>query len=243
MQRGEPVVMLHGIGTGPGVWDGWLPALAGRHEIVRPALRGLDGRVTPPDPGALLDAVIGDVLASIPSGRRAHLVGESTGGTVMLTVALRHPQHVASVTLVNAPLRGGGTSITERWAALFAEGQESWSAEMMKARFASGVLDPGTWEAFEIRQRRTDPSAALALSAMLGDLDPTKGLPDLQVGLLALLPTASPFIDPLLYQRLLERAPDHELRIFHGAQHGLVFSHAAECSALLAVFLDRRELP
>ena len=81
MQRGEPVVMLHGIGTSPGVWDGWLPALAGRHEIVRPPLRGLDGRATPPDPGTLLDAVIGDVLASIPPGHKAHLVGESTGGS------------------------------------------------------------------------------------------------------------------------------------------------------------------
>lgn len=241
MQRGEPVVMLHGIGTDPSVWNGWLPAIEDRHEIIRPALGGLGGRATPPDPRGLLDSVVDDVLAAIPPDRTAHLVGESTGGTVVLTVALRHPQRVASVTLVNGPLRGGGTAIAERWATLFAAGQEAWSADMMEARFAPGALDPSAWEAFDLRQRRTDPSAALALSDMLADLDPAKELADLQVGLLALLPTASPFIDPLLYQRLLKQAPDYELRIFSGAQHGLVFSHAAECAALCADFLIRQE--
>lgn len=241
VQRGAPVVMLHGIGTDPGVWDGWLPALEDGHDVVRPGLGGLGGRVAPHHPGALLDAVVGDVLASIPPDRRAHLVGESTGGTVMLVVALRHPDRVASVTLTNAPLRGGGTAVTERWASLFAEGPEAWSAHMMEARFAPGALDPGAWRDFESRQRRTDPAAALALSAMLGDLDPAEDLARLEVGLLALLPTGSPFIDPPLYQQLLERAPDHELRVFHGAQHGLVLSHAAECSAHVADFITRRE--
>ena len=33
--RGLPVLFHHGIGTNHQIWDGWLPALAPRHQLIR----------------------------------------------------------------------------------------------------------------------------------------------------------------------------------------------------------------
>jgi pimeloyl-ACP methyl ester carboxylesterase len=100
--RGEPVVLLHGIGSHRGAWDPVIPMLAEHHEVLALDLPGF-GASAPlppgeePSPQRLAEAVAAtlDQLGIT----RAHFVGNSLGGWIALELAQRRP--VASLTLLS----------------------------------------------------------------------------------------------------------------------------------------------
>ena len=56
--------------------------------------------------------------------------------------------------------------------------------------------------------------------------------------LLHLHPDSSPFIPVETMAGLKRALPDARLQVFAHARHGLPFSHAAECAAAVAGFID-----
>jgi pimeloyl-ACP methyl ester carboxylesterase len=98
---GEPLVLLHGIGSSRRAWDPVIPALAERFDVVAVDLPGFgDSEPLPPEveprPGSLAAAVAGlldDLGITAP-----HVAGNSLGGWVALELAGLHP--VASLTLL-----------------------------------------------------------------------------------------------------------------------------------------------
>jgi pyruvate dehydrogenase E2 component (dihydrolipoamide acetyltransferase) len=99
--EGVPVVFVHGFG---GDLNNWLfnqPALAEKHTTYAVDLPGHGGSSKAVGAGtvqAMSEALLG-MLAAL-GVHRAHLVGHSMGGAVALDLALHHPEHVASATLV-----------------------------------------------------------------------------------------------------------------------------------------------
>lgn len=115
---GEPLVLLHGIGSELGVWEPVLGALRGEHEVIAVDLPGF-GASEPlpasvvPDPAALAGAVA--ALLDDLGLQRVHLAGNSLGGWVALELARAGRAHTV-VGLCPAGLwgppdaRGGGVS-------------------------------------------------------------------------------------------------------------------------------------
>ncbi|MET7287364.1 alpha/beta hydrolase [Streptomyces sp. NPDC005573] len=112
--EGEPVVFVHGNVSSSAFWRTTLSRLPGRYRPIAPDLRGFGG--TDPLP---VDATRGlrdhaddlhALLTELGAGR-AHLVGWSMGGGVVLRYLRDHPAAVRSVTLVNpvSPYGFGGT--------------------------------------------------------------------------------------------------------------------------------------
>ncbi|MYI51174.1 MAG: alpha/beta hydrolase [Rhodospirillaceae bacterium] len=104
---GPPLVLLHSAGTGASQWRGVAGRLEGRRRLLMPNLRGY-GRTPPPDPAAPpLDEEIAVVreMATL-AGAPAHLVGHSLGALVALHHALRHPETVAGLTLIEPVIVG-----------------------------------------------------------------------------------------------------------------------------------------
>ncbi len=102
-RAGAAIVLVHGFG---GDLNNWLfnqPDLAQSHSVYALDLPG-HGRSTKDvgagDLGALSDA-LGAFLDTLGIGR-AHLCGHSLGGAVVLDLALRRPETVASLTLISA---------------------------------------------------------------------------------------------------------------------------------------------
>ena len=74
---------------------------------------------------------------------------------------------------------------------------------------------------------------------MLAGTDLTPELARVTCPVLLLHPDSSPFI-PVEVMAALQRALlDARLQVFAHARHGLPFSHAAECAAAVARFIDR----
>jgi pimeloyl-ACP methyl ester carboxylesterase len=128
---GDPLVLLHGIGSSRRAWEPVLPALAEHFDVIAIDLPGFGAsealpRTVEPQPAALATAVAGllDQLAvSAP-----HVAGNSLGGWVALELAGLRP--VASLTLLSpAGLWRGETPLycrislrTTRWLARHAAG-------------------------------------------------------------------------------------------------------------------------
>ncbi|HJQ60227.1 MAG TPA: alpha/beta hydrolase [Vineibacter sp.] len=108
---GELVLLLHGYPQSRHTWRHQLPALAAAgYRAVAPDQRGYSPGARP-DPSDLsnyhYDRLIADVLdLAAACGRgvgRFHLVGHDWGGQVSWGVAARHPDRLASLTVLSRP--------------------------------------------------------------------------------------------------------------------------------------------
>ena len=235
------VLFHHGLGACSACWDGWTPALVGRYRLVRFDMLGHGASPMPPGFEWSLDAMVDDVraVADAADAERFHLVGESTGGTVALAFAARHPERVLSVTVSNGAHQGGAIENLEPWERIIdEEGMTGWSAHMMGQRFFDGVLTEPMRRWYQTQQASADPGAILGVAEMLAGVDLRPELDRVTCPVLLLHPDSSPFI-PVETMAALKRAlPIARLRVFPHARHGLPFSHAAECAAAVAGFID-----
>ena len=104
---GEPIVLLHGVGTNRTIWYRAAPLVAAETEggpprrVITPDLPGF-GESAPAGPGFDLDVVadrLADGLAGATEGR-FDLLGHSLGGAVATVLADRHPDLVRRLVLM-----------------------------------------------------------------------------------------------------------------------------------------------
>ncbi len=108
------ILLLHGSFLSLRSWSQVTAALAERATVVafdRPVF-GLTSRPLPPSGGAALYSADAqsDLVAALIAKlgfERAILIGSSTGGTIALLTALRHPQRVRALVLVGAMVYSG----------------------------------------------------------------------------------------------------------------------------------------
>ena len=95
---GGTVLLIHGSGPGVSAYANWrltLPALRGRFRVIAPDIVGFgyterdESRYNMSDWTAHALGVL-DALGV----QRAHVVGNSFGGTLALSLAIHHPQHL-----------------------------------------------------------------------------------------------------------------------------------------------------
>ncbi len=101
---GPPVVMLHGF---PEFWYGWhkqIPALAERYTVIVPDQRGY-GETDKPTWGYEVDVLVQDIIGLIEASghQRARIVGHDWGGAVAWALAIKFPQRVERLAILNAP--------------------------------------------------------------------------------------------------------------------------------------------
>jgi pimeloyl-ACP methyl ester carboxylesterase len=100
--QGEPLVLLHGLGSSRAAWEAIAPALAARFDVIAVDLPGF-GASAPlpvgiePSPAALATAIAG--LLNDLRIDRPHLAGNSLGGWVAIELAKTRPAR--SVTLLS----------------------------------------------------------------------------------------------------------------------------------------------
>jgi pimeloyl-ACP methyl ester carboxylesterase len=108
---GPLVLLLHGFPESRHSWRAALPALAAAgYRAVAPDQRGYSPGARP-DPADLsnyaFDRLVGDAIeiaaAAGYDGKRFHLVGHDWGGQVAWGVAGKHPERLASLTILSRP--------------------------------------------------------------------------------------------------------------------------------------------
>lgn len=234
----ETIVMHHGIGATRDIFAGWLPGLIGTHRVLRFDMRGHGASARPPDAPLDLDRLTDDLFAVMDDAGvgRAHLLGESIGGTIVLNAALRAPERVATLTVSNGAHLGASIQSVAGWERMIrGEGMTAWSDFMMQSRFYPGALSPAEAEWFAAQQASACPDTVLRMLSALVGADLTPRLPTLGRPLLLLHPDNSPFIPVAVVAALRDFVPGARLNVIGGSRHGLPFSHPR---TLMKIFLD-----
>jgi len=99
---GDPVVLLHGLGSSSRDWEDQIPTLAARYRVIAPDLRGHGDseKLTRSTIAAMADDVA-QLLRALGTGP-AHVVGISMGGMVAFQLALDAAELVQSLVIVNS---------------------------------------------------------------------------------------------------------------------------------------------
>ncbi len=102
--HGPLIVLVHGFGDNFGSWDGWAAALKDRYRVIRIDLPG-HGLTRAPattrlDPEAFADVI--DEFAVKAGLPKFAVAGNSLGGAVAWELAVRHPDRLNALILVDA---------------------------------------------------------------------------------------------------------------------------------------------
>lgn len=103
--KGSPVVLIPGLSSPRAVWDGIVPRLAAKHQVILVQVNGFAGD----DPGAnltpgLLDGAVADLHGYLSQRKLTGVpvIGHSMGGLLTLMLAKAHPGDVGRGMIVDA---------------------------------------------------------------------------------------------------------------------------------------------
>jgi 3-oxoadipate enol-lactonase len=142
-RRGEPVLLVQGLGTDLRGWAFQRFALGRRHRLYLVDNRGVGGSDAPPGPYDL-EVMAADARAvldaeGVPS---AHVVGASMGGVIAQLLAVQSPERVRSLVLACTACSH------EQWRRDLLAGWAPWRPSggwaCCRARRCGGSSGPGT---------------------------------------------------------------------------------------------------
>lgn len=101
--EGEPLILLHGLGSSTRDWQFQLDDFAAHYRVITLDLRGYGQTDHPPGPYSIR-MMSQDVIALMDhlGISSFHLLGYSLGGAVALQIAVDHPHRVDNLLVVNS---------------------------------------------------------------------------------------------------------------------------------------------
>ena len=104
---GDAVLLLHGSGPGVSAWANWrltIPPLSERFRVIAPDIVGFGYTERPAGIAYDLDTWTAHAVGVLDAlgVDRAHVVGNSFGGSLALALAIRHPDRVARLVLMGS---------------------------------------------------------------------------------------------------------------------------------------------
>lgn len=214
-------------------------ALAGDWRIVAHDLRGHgDARDAPPITG--IDQLGDDLRDLVDALRtpRAHVVGLSLGGAVAQAAALRHPERVASLTLVATSCRFP-PDVMERRARLAPGGVAAALPETLDRWFRPETLDDDGAGVRYARERvlATPDRIWTRTWSALGGFDVGARLAEIAAPVLAIAAAEDGAAPPAALRRLADGVGDGRSVVVDRAGHLLALDRPAELAAHIAAFL------
>jgi len=101
--RGEPILLVHGMGSDHTVWEGMIPLLKKNYRVLAVDLRGHGASSKPQGPYSI-KLFAQDMYQFIESLgiSQVHFIGHSMGGAIGLELTLQHPEIIGSLTLISS---------------------------------------------------------------------------------------------------------------------------------------------
>lgn len=102
--QGQALVLLHGLGSSSRDWEYQIPEFASHYRVIAPDFRGSGQSDKPRGPYSIADYAE-DTWALLDKLdiTSAHLVGLSMGGATAFEMAVRRPERVLNLVVVNCP--------------------------------------------------------------------------------------------------------------------------------------------
>ena len=246
---GEPLLLLHGSGPGVTAWANWrltIPVLAERFTVIAPDIVGFGYTARPDGFDYALPAWTAHVtglLDALGVGA-AHVVGNSFGGALALSLAAGNPERVRRLVLMGSvgttatmspglEAAWGYTPSIENMRALldlFAYDRGLVTDELAQLRFEASIR-PGFQESFSAM---FPPPRQEALDALAQPDEVLAALPHETLIVHGREDRVIPLASSL---RLLELIPRAQLHVFGQCGHWTQIEHPDRFCRLVAEFL------
>ncbi len=243
--EGAPIIFLHGAYTSRFAFRFQRDALASDFRVVLRDLRGHDGAPSVAPPGFGFDTTeIDDMLAVLQAEglERVNPVGHSTGATITFLFALRHPERVRRVVLIEptllsfVPLEFWSTPV---WIEALELGRRDGGRSLVDGAMAE-LAGPDWRTRMSPRAvARIEAQAAIALAHQEAwySLDITDDdLRALRPPALVLYGDNGVPTQPHIRSRMLAVRPDIEWRLVPGAGHNVHLDQQEATSAAIREF-------
>jgi pimeloyl-ACP methyl ester carboxylesterase len=223
--QGEPLVLLHGYSDRVEMWAGIADSLAQNFRVIALDVRGFGLSTKSAEPAWYGMSMVDDVVHLMDQLRirRAHVAGYSMGGQLTAQLVARHPNRLASATLIGPPVfpdsaagvaflapfraeldRGGDLYPFLRWA--FPAQSDSLVAEFTRQAMADN-----------------DRGSLAAVMQALGRLIIPRSQPDVRIPLTVVVGTSDPIVSHS--RRLAQWWPAVRLVEVDSADHLTILFH------------------
>jgi len=245
-EGGAPVVVLHGLFGSARNWTTVCRRLAEHHHVLAPDLR--NHGASPWSDEMTYDAMAGDVIALLEElSQQASLVGHSMGGKAAMLVALRRPDLLRRLVVVDvAPVAYESTFDAYARAMLGVELAGVTRRAEVDAAIAPEVPDPGV-RAFLLQNLAVEAGRATwrpNLFVLEREMGTVSGFPLVPAWARFERPTMfvaggqSDYIQPDHADKVLELFPKAEVRVVPDAGHWVHAERLEDFLALLVPFLS-----
>jgi haloalkane dehalogenase len=180
---GRPVLLLHGQPTWGYIYRKFIPPLAATHRVIVPDHMGFGKSETTPDREYTLRTHVGNLTAMIDALdlRDITLVMQDWGGPIGVGYAVRHPERIHSLVLMNtvtgygiAGRRDLPNPLDSPWFRWIREGLPTGRTEAVLSQLGSTILSVMQIVGLE-RLDRVDPTFIRAYAAPFPTPDECKG--------------------------------------------------------------------
>ena len=177
--------------------------------------------------------------------RRAHWVGESSGGIAGLAFALAHPDRLHTLTVCDTPFkRPANIAATytvgeaDRAAAFAKYGVGGWCRKTLSYRIDTTKASPELCEWYIAQMDRTPVPVAVEKEKMIGRGDFWPLLPGIKVPTLILAGQKSPLAEEEKMKAMQQHMPQAKLVTFEGYGHGINLLAPERCVSEIRQFVD-----
>lgn len=245
--RGQPLLLVHGVGARLENWDGVAVRLAERFRIVRFDLRGHGGssRVAGPYSLGMLKA---DVIALLDhlGIARCHVAGHSLGGLIAQELALGNPERIARLAFLSTAC---GRSAEEKTKVLarvdliaggiagdhFANSVARWFTDEFRAANA------GLIAAYAARNAENDPACYAAAYRVLATSDLADEIAGITAPTLIVTGEGDLGSNPDMARLMHARIAGSVLHILPRLRHSILIEAPETVAGLLAAFFSEME--
>lgn len=242
---GEPLLLLHGLGSSGQDWELVAPRLAAHYRVVVPDVRGHGRSDKPPgEYGVPLFARDIAALCDRLGLTAVHVVGLSMGGMIAFELAVRRPGLVRSLVIVNS----GPDMVPRTLQFRFALGTRVLLARLLGPRGMARILGPKLFpkpEQAELRRRlqerlgQNDPDAYLRATRGLIGWTVIDRLHEITCPVLALASDRD-YTPPSLKEAYVARLKDARLELIRDSGHASPMDQPEQISDAILRFLRTR---
>jgi pimeloyl-ACP methyl ester carboxylesterase len=232
--EGPPVVLVHGNAASHRWWDQVVSPLAASHRVLAPDLPGF-GRSDPPDTYTVeaQARILAEWATAVDVGR-AHWVGHSLGGAIVLQLALDAPQLVRSLVLIDsAPATG--MPLTDEGLQALQEGIHDRSVVRERLAVISPAADHGAWFE-ELVDEALRAHGWVPMAVALTTWNVEARLPAIDVPALVVHGADDILVPPAWCKPMAHRLPRARWHLVSGVGHCLPLERPAALADMLLEF-------
>jgi 3-oxoadipate enol-lactonase len=236
--RPPPIVLLHSLALDRTMWRSTIDALGDGRAVITMDLRG-HGE-SPTSEEFTIEDIADDVASTLGylGFDRAVIVGLSMGGCVAQAVAIRHPEMVDGLGLIDTTA-WYGSDAPERWAERASKakeaGMQSLSQFQLDRWFGSEFLDTNREQAAELLEvfAANDLDSYVAACHAMGAFDARPELDAVDVPTVVIVGELDPATTPEHAAALHDQIADSVLHVIPGAKHLTPVEHPETVADLL----------